>query len=477
MLDLNRAEARIRRYEKILAEFYQEDVVDVANRSLLEAISAYSAWHEGLSTRIDEERAILDRTLKALKSLETRIDDINQQIHSKNLDTSDRGAIARHNDLVNTCNKLVAQHKDMADDYNRQETSYNKQVGEFNQEQSRRQSELEITERDIRQRVERYRQWVVQERPQQYWKEVNVLYASLIQSARDERNHALAQSCVERIRRIRQQLGDHVIQRHSGMGGCHVVQSILCDGEECKLTVDCGASVTSITPEMVDILGLRHLLGDEVDIVLPHAIHVKARQLTIPKMTVHQMSADFVKAVVLKASTPGIDGCLGINFLDKFDYSISRDGLQLEPTQKLLESSRYDVFISHKSADYALAQEVFDLLTRKGYRVFLSEVSLPRGRRTDFLRAIDTTIENSKHFVIVGSSVENLTSPWVYAELQLFELLKREGKKAGNVVPIISGPKKDIVGLPVTLRQYAVLFTDASNWKTELLDYLPRHED
>jgi len=474
MLDLRQVETQIRKYEKIVHDFYQEDVIDLANNYLRDAINDFSEWCEEQKPQIDTSRVALDHSLESIRALEERINDIRKQIRPEKLDMSNNDTIARHNERIERCNSLTAQHQRMADDYKQQERLYNERVEQFNQEQRNRQTEIETVALDLRQKVEWYQKWIAQNKPMTFWRGVNRLYASLIQSAQDSTDYTVVQLYSERLKRIRRQLSDHMMQQYTGMGGCHIVRSILCDSEECCLSVDSGASVTSITPEMVEILRLGNSLGDEVEIVLPNAIHIKARQLTIPKIKVQQMKVDFVKAVVLKDSVLGIDGCIGLNFLDKFDYSINRRGLQLMPTRHSSGKPRFDVFISYKSKDSSHASHVFNFLTKKGYKAFLSEVSLPRGRRTDYLRTIDTAIENSKHFIIVGSSVENLKSSWVEAELQLFELLKREGKKQGNIIPIMSSRNIDMTELPVTLRQYTLLYMDNPAWKKELLDYLPQ---
>lgn len=97
-----------------------------------------------------------------------------------------------------------------------------------------------------------------------------------------------------------------------------------------------------------------------------------------------------------------------------------------------------DVFVSKKSADYKLAQRVFTYLKEKGLSVFLSEDCLPARGNSDYQQEIDYALDASRHLVIVGSSAENIRSPWVEAEWRMFINERRAGRKQGNLVVLVS---------------------------------------
>ena len=70
----------------------------------------------------------------------------------------------------------------------------------------------------------------------------------------------------------------------------------------------------------------------------------------------------------------------------------------------------FDVFISKKSSDYRLAKPIYDYLTQRGHRVFLSEESLPNLGSADYMKEIDRALESASHLIVVTSSVENVLS-------------------------------------------------------------------
>jgi hypothetical protein len=135
------------------------------------------------------------------------------------------------------------------------------------------------------------------------------------------------------------------------------------------------------------------------------------------------------------------------------------------PERNTAAGEQYDVFISHSSRDSALARRLYDFVANNGKRAFLSEVSLPALGNADYMKAIDSALEHSKHLVLVGSSIENLTSGWVEAEWRVFINEMRSGRKKGNFVTLVS-PTLQPSSLPLSLRYYEVIPMSE--------DYLPR---
>ena len=93
------------------------------------------------------------------------------------------------------------------------------------------------------------------------------------------------------------------------------------------------------------------------------------------------------------------------------------------------QEAKFDVFISHSSRDAGLAHEVYEFLVAQGKNVFLSEVSLQALGGSDYMKAIDAALDQSRHLVLVATSVENLTSGWVEAEWRVFINEIRSGRK------------------------------------------------
>jgi hypothetical protein len=122
-----------------------------------------------------------------------------------------------------------------------------------------------------------------------------------------------------------------------------------------------------------------------------------------------------------------------------------------------------DVFISFKSADAALAEELYHFLISKGLTVFLSSESLPQLGSSDYRKAIDKALDECKHMIVVGSKVEYLNSSWVEAEWGFYINEKRAGRKKGNILTVITSDMA-IKDLPASLRYYQVIFFDKDNF-------------
>jgi hypothetical protein len=114
------------------------------------------------------------------------------------------------------------------------------------------------------------------------------------------------------------------------------------------------------------------------------------------------------------------------------------------------------IFISAKSADYQYGYRIYEFLKKKGKNVFFSQESLPDLGNADFRREIDTALDNAKHMIVVGSSIKNITAPWVESEWGFFINEKRAGRKYGNLITMMVGTI-DIAKLPPSLRGNEVI--------------------
>lgn len=308
-----------------------------------------------------------------------------------------------------------------------------------------------------------------------FFEEVNRTYAALLQAKRGGHGAgAELEGLLVRVRKIRAELAENAqTEEKKTEHGLLLVPARLCGVEDTCLMVDCGATVSSITPEMVDILGIQEFVGEEVELSLPNAIRIKAPQLLIPKISVNGSDAEFVKAVVLRQTMPGVDGCVGLSFMHRFDYDIEKNRLILRPLKKAEQAPKYDVFISHKSEDLSWARKVYDALTGAGLHPFLSEQSLPELGEAEYQKAIDAVLEGATHMVLVATSRQRLQSPWVESEWRMFEGMKRSGKKTGNIVPVLGeGMKPE--DLPPTLSKYQAVPMSDPQWAARLTAFLPK---
>ncbi len=133
----------------------------------------------------------------------------------------------------------------------------------------------------------------------------------------------------------------------------------------------------------------------------------------------------------------------------------------------------YEIFISCNSKDYKYGRDLYDFLQKNDIKSFLADKELRKLGIADYGKAIDKALEQSKHLVVVTSSVSNVeeaTSPYVYYEWHTFSEEKKSGRKDGNIMTIVTN--KDITKkLPIALRNTeSFLYNDHER----ILDYLKK---
>lgn len=186
---------------------------------------------------------------------------------------------------------------------------------------------------------------------------------------------------------------------------------------------------------------------------------------------------NYCKHVGLKGEVA--DKCISrIAELSSLDCTYDGDGesnlvtaLKIYLGQAAPQSGEYDVFISYKSEDTALAKKVYDYLTQSGKEVFFAKETLPQLGESEYEEMIFDAIDRSKHMVLIGSNPDYLKTSWVKDEWSTFNNEIREGRKNGNLILLLSD---DIVldkgRLPAQLRQREIV--KMSKFRNRLLPYL-----
>ncbi len=145
--------------------------------------------------------------------------------------------------------------------------------------------------------------------------------------------------------------------------------------------------------------------------------------------------------------------------------------LKLYLGQTLPESGEYDIFLSYKSEDEAIARKVYNYLTRCGKAVFFSRESLLKLGETEYGDMIAQALDHSKHMAVVTSNPEYLKTKWVKKEWGFFDQEITEGRKDGKLVLVMTD---DVAGskdkMPPWLRMYEVI--KMSELESRLLSYL-----
>ena len=132
---------------------------------------------------------------------------------------------------------------------------------------------------------------------------------------------------------------------------------------------------------------------------------------------------------------------------------------------------KYDVFISSKSEDYSLANELYDYLHNEGYSVFVASKELEQIGEAQYRKAIDAALDATKHMVVVASSIEHINSKWVSYEWSIFSNDINSGYRDGNILTILS-PNIQLKNLPAGLRHQQSFSVDS--YKPGILGYLKK---
>ena len=101
--------------------------------------------------------------------------------------------------------------------------------------------------------------------------------------------------------------------------------------------------------------------------------------------------------------------------------------------------TKYDVFISSKSEDYRIANDVYNFLASNDVKVFFADAQLKELGTSEYSDVIDNVIDSVKHMIVVGSKIEYIESKWVKTEWRAFTDEIRAGRKSGNIITILDG--------------------------------------
>ena len=79
---------------------------------------------------------------------------------------------------------------------------------------------------------------------------------------------------------------------------------------------------------------------------------------------------------------------------------------------------RYDFFLSRRGSVAAIAQEVADILTEKGYRVFVQDYDIPI--TANFIEEMHEAVKNSRDLIVLFTR-DYEQSPYTRMEFTSFE--------------------------------------------------------
>ena len=122
----------------------------------------------------------------------------------------------------------------------------------------------------------------------------------------------------------------------------------------------------------------------------------------------------------------------------------------------------YDVFISYKekgengerTPDSVIAQDIYRMLDREGYRVFFSRITLDGKLGVEYEPYIFAALNSAKVMIVVGTDYENFDAVWVKNEWNRFLKLIASGQKK-TLIPVFKD--MDAYDMPKEFAKLAAL--------------------
>lgn len=147
------------------------------------------------------------------------------------------------------------------------------------------------------------------------------------------------------------------------------------------------------------------------------------------------------------------------------DYTVQAneiDRLQKDILRRTESAEDFDVFISFKSTDESgnstedarIARNIYDELTKRGFKTFFSDVTLNDMLFSDYEPVIFRALYSCKFFILVATRPEYVTAPWVTNEWSRFEQRMEEEKLSGVACAVFDG--KAVHDLPPFLRAQGI---------------------
>src|SRR5215469_14728514 len=92
---------------------------------------------------------------------------------------------------------------------------------------------------------------------------------------------------------------------------------------------------------------------------------------------------------------------------------------------------RYDFFLSRRGSVAAVAREVTDVLTEKGYRVLTQDYDIPLG--ASFIEKMHEAVSNSRDLIILFTH-DYLDSPYTRKEFTSFEAEVAQSQEERHII-------------------------------------------
>ncbi len=323
---------RIAEFETIVDRFYRGESMDEVRKKVNSLVDRFNTLVGTRNREVAAAEKKLDGKLKPLRALEKDVDAMDRRL-KRRPNRTDGGAVREYNALVNRRNAAVKRTNELGKRGEASIDAHNRYVRRVKAEIKSREEKLEAERSVLNARVDAYNSFHKSGNDVAFFAGLNRLYGRAWEQRRRSGASTELDGVLRKLRALRGDLGAHAIARHESDELGLIVIEIALSGDEpgtlsgagqepCFFIVDTGAMRTTLSPGIVEALGLTGKLGDEIELVLAGGLKIKGREFVLPSVSVVRRTEKNVAAAAVKVSEVGVDGLLGQSFLKRFIYTI-----------------------------------------------------------------------------------------------------------------------------------------------------------
>ena len=305
---LQNIEERIGQYEQIMDRYFRQNPVTTAQNTYKSAVDKYNALVQAINATKNNRKSEIEKKGKALEKLEKQIGKYDAQLAEKS-----------NNQFIDQRNALVKQYNRQLKQLENEITQFNEWNKQTNQNIDAEKTKLDKINTALELEIKHYSDWLRLNKDAEFWVDLNRTFLNLHIKRRAGNNNLLLNKQIQKIRNLRKELGTYAInQAKSQENGLVIISGIICRKEELHFIVDTGANYVSLTPEMVEVLGLNERLGEVTDLRLAAGKTAWGQKIVYPYISVLGMEEQDVPGIAIPEKKVGIDGLLGRSFLKRF---------------------------------------------------------------------------------------------------------------------------------------------------------------
>lgn len=208
--------------------------------------------------------------------------------------------------------------------------------------------------------------------------------------------------------------------------------------------------------------------GEDESVLFPQRELDFIRNKCIEKLNISMNSNDGERIIDMLSSNSGYSDAI----LEIWKSVSTRDARISRIIENILNKIRkrgFDIFISCKSQDYALAHELYDYLIYNGFKPFLADISIKEVGIDQYTALIGEVIDICQNMIVLASNPDYVETPYVTAEWHTFVNDINTGHKPNAKLVTVLTPNVDIHTLPAWLRDKQSFTTE--NYKDNLLNF------